>query len=235
MNYLVYPCKKMKLTQNHTDGNHRAHSAGISADYPVDECCGDTGRGWFYCPCDEMKVVKKYTAGVNTVWLESTSPVVMPVGSAYVTVMVEHLNDDDMEKLAVGQTFRRGEKMFREGKDGATGNHFHMAVGTGHKNGGGWSKNSKGAWVLTVTGRPLTADEAFYLEDTEVINAKGYSFKTKPKEEKMDNIPDKYAAAAVAWALQQKVLVGDEKGDQGLHQPITRQDAVVMIYRAIGK
>jgi hypothetical protein len=227
----------MKLTQNHTDGNHAKHSNGNPKDYPFDECCGDTGRGWFYCPCDKMKVVKKYTAGINTIWLESVSPVVMPIGTAYVTIMVEHMNDDDMQKLSVGQVFNRGEKMFLEGKDGATGNHFHISVGTGHKNGGGWSKNSKGAWVLTVTGRPLTADDAFYLGDTEVINAKGYSFKNKPKEgknmEKLDNTPDKYAEKIIERARKQGVLVGDENGNEKLHSEITRQDALVFIYRAI--
>lgn len=28
MNYLVYPTEKMKLTQDHTEGNHNNHSAG---------------------------------------------------------------------------------------------------------------------------------------------------------------------------------------------------------------
>lgn len=239
MNYLVYPTEKMKLTQDHTEGNHNNHSAGSPKDYPFDECCGDTGRGYFYCPCDKMKVVKKYTAGINTIWLESVTPVVMPIGTAYVTIMVEHMNDDDMKKLYVGQIFRRGEKMFREGKDGTTGNHFHISVGTGNKNGGGWVKNSKRSWVLSVTGKPLKADEAFYTDGTKIINSKCYVFKNKPKEKKIvakiDNIPDKYAEDSIKWAVKNGVLKGDENGDYKLHSNVTRQDMLVFLYRAIGK
>lgn len=234
MNYLAYPCKTMKLTQSHTDGNHARHNSGSPKDYPIDECCGDTGRGWFYCPCDKMKVVKKYTAGINTVWLESVTPVVMPMGTAYVTVMVEHLNDDDMNRLSVGQVFKRGEKMFREGKDGATGNHFHISVGTGHIKEGGWCKNSAGAWVLQVMGKCICADKAFFVEDTNIVADKSYVFLPMPKAQPaQDNLPDKYAAAAVAWALQNKILVGDDTGNQKLHSPITRQDAIVMLHRAL--
>ncbi len=125
MNYLTYPCKVMKLTQSHLVGNHRNHSFGKPWDYPIDECCGDTGRGYFYCPCDEMKIVKIYgvgSGGVNTVWMTSVSPVVMPKGAAYVTIMVEHAEDEDLKKIKVGQRFKRGEAMFREGKHGTTGN-----------------------------------------------------------------------------------------------------------------
>ena len=233
MNYLTYPCKVMKLTQNHSEGNHINHSSGKPLDYPIDEACEGTGRSCFYCPCDEMRVVKLYTAGVNTVWLSSAAPVVMPMGSAFVTMMVEHLNDDDMRRLAVGQVFHRGEKMFREGNDGAVGNHFHISVGTGSIRAGGWEKNSKGAWVLRVTGRPITAAEAFYITETEILCSGGYALERVEKEKEMDNIPDQYAATAVAWAIQNKILLGDEQGDQRLHQPITRQDALVMLYRAL--
>lgn len=236
MNYLVYPTEKMKLTQDHTEGNHNNHSAGSPKDYPFDECCGDTGRSAFLCPCDEMKIVKIYTAGVNTVWMTSTAPVVMPCGSTYVTIMVEHPEDEDLKKLSVGQIFRRGEQMFREGKDGATGNHFHISVGTGHMKESGWRKNSLGAWVLTVTGKPLTAAEAFYVGDTEDINHKNYHFKSVPKETmtmgKLDNTPDSYAKEAVKWAKESGVLKGDTDGNLKLHEAVTRQDMLVFLYRA---
>ena len=224
MNYLIYPCRVMKLTQNHADGNHKKHSSGKPADFPFDECCGDTGRGWFYCPCDEIRVVKKYTAGVNTVWLESTSPVVMPCGKGYVTIMVEHMNDDDMQKLSVGQTFSRREKMFREGKDGATGNHFHISVGTGHILGGGWIKNSGGAWVLQTDGRRITAPEAFYLNGTDVIELQGYTFKNIPKETTMD-YAGHWAEKAIEKAKKLKLMVGDPNGKFRPNAAITRAEA----------
>ena len=237
-NYLVYPCKSMKITQNHTDGNHYKHTNGRPADYPFDEAGVNSGRDWFYCPCDEMKIVKIYTAGVNTVWMESTKPVVMPIGTANVTIMVEHMNDDDMKLLSVGRIYRRGEKMFREGKDGATGNHFHISIALGKTKGGGWKKNSNGAWVLTTDDIAVKADEALFLDGTSFIKSAGYKFINKPKEEKpvakMDNNPDKYAVKAVEWAKKEGILKGDDDGNLRLHDPITRQDVVVMLYRENG-
>lgn len=235
-NYLIYPTKVMKITQNHTDGNHAKHSKGVPFDYPFDEACENTGRSWFYCPCDEVRIAKVYTAGVNTVWMESVQPVVTPIGETYVTIMVEHMDDDDMRALSVGKIFRRGDKMFREGKDGATGNHFHISVAFGKMKGGGWQKNSKGSWVISATGTPVSAAEAFYIGDTSIVNAKGYKFKKLPKEEKvLDNKPDKYAEEAIAWAIKNGILVGDQDGDYKLHTNITRQDTLVFLYRSRGK
>ena len=238
MNYLVYPTKVMNITQHHFEGNHLNHSMGKPWDYPFDEACEGTGRSWFYCPCDEMKVVKLYgvgKSGVNTVWLESTSKVEMPSGAGVITIMVEHPEDEDLKAISVGQIFRRGEKMFREGKDGATGNHFHISVATGRMTGGGWVSNGN-AWVLTTDGSPLRADHAFYISDVVIRDANGYNFVKLPKEEKkMDNTPDKYALSAVEWAKKAGILKGDDKGDLHLHDPITRQDVVVMLYRSKDK
>ncbi|MBR5782682.1 MAG: S-layer homology domain-containing protein [Clostridia bacterium] len=235
MNRLSYPCDVMNITQNHTEGNHKGH---LPDDLPFDEAGEGTGRNWFFCPCDEMRVVKLYgigSGGVNTVWLESTAPVDMPCGRDYITVMVEHPEDDDLAKLSVGQIFTRGQNMFREGKDGATGNHFHISVARGHLKGTGW-KNNGSAWALTATGAPLKADEAFYIDNTRIRNAAGYKFKIKSEEanmKKIDNTPDKYAEKAVQWAKENGILKGDTVGDLKLHTPITRQDMVVMLYRAL--
>ncbi|MBR5783212.1 MAG: hypothetical protein IKY33_03190 [Clostridia bacterium] len=231
MNRLSYPCDVMNITQNHTEGNHKGH---LPDDLPFDEAGEDTGRNWFICPCDEMRVVKVYgvgSGGVNTVWLESTTPVDMPCGSDYITVMVEHPEDDDLAKLSVGQIFTRGQNMFREGKDGAVGNHFHISVARGHLKGTGW-KNNGSAWVLTADGAPLAADEAFYIDNTRIRNAAGYDFKVT--EELMDNTPDKYAEKAIDWARAKDILRGSE-GDLKLHEGITRQDALVFMYRLYEK
>ena len=189
-NYLIYPTKTMNLTQTHTMGNHAGHYNGSPKDYPFDDACDGAGRSWFYCPCDEMKIVKIYgvsARGVNTVWMTSTSPVVMPCGTDYITIMVEHPEDDDLKKLEVGQTFKRGEAMFREGGNGAKGagtygNHFHISCGTGNIKGTGWAENSNGSWVLTVTGKTKKATDCFYLDGAIIKNDKTYSFKNKPVE-----------------------------------------------------
>lgn len=47
-----------------------------------------------------------------------------------------------------------------------------------------------------------------------------------------DNTPDDYAKDAIEYFLQSVVLKGDVNGDLMLHSPITRQDALVFLYRA---
>ena len=49
---------------------------------------------------------------------------------------------------------------------------------------------------------------------------------------KLDNTPDAYAKEAVAWAINNGILSGSN-GDYMLHKNITRQDALVFLYRAL--
>ena len=49
-----------------------------------------------------------------------------------------------------------------------------------------------------------------------------------------DNTPDDYAKDAVAWAVKNGILKGDGK-DYKLHSPVTRQDMLVFLHRAIKK
>ena len=179
----------MNITQSYNGTlNHYLYSGGTPCDYPIDEACEDTGRSAFLCPCDKMKVVRLYTSGTNTLWLESTSPVVTPSGTYNtITIMVMHPEDEDMNALTVGQTFSRGEIMFYEGKDGyATGNHFHISVGTGNYSGGkygnGWEDNDNDAWVLTPTGITLKPEQAFYIDPniTGITDDKNLNFITVP-------------------------------------------------------
>jgi len=190
-NYLTYPTKNMNITQGITGDSHTRHSAGSPADYPIDDGCSDEGRDWFYCPCDELRVAHIYGVWngkkTNTIWLESNSKVVMPCGEDYVTIHVVHPNDDTLGGLKVGQTFKRGERMFLEGNDGnADGYHFHIAVGTGKFVAPGWVLNSKGSWVHNTTGRQLRPEEAFFVDPafTSIIKTKGIEFKTLPQEDR---------------------------------------------------
>lgn len=176
-NYATYPVKNMKITQGYNDGNHADY-----ADYPFDEACEDTGRSWMYCPCDKMKVRRNYTSGVNTVWMESTEPAVMPCGTDYLTFLVMHVGDDDMANLPVGKTFNRGEPMFREGADGADANHFHISCGRGTITGNGWAEGTNNSWHITTSGDPIKAEQAFYRDPnfTTVIQNKGINLPLLP-------------------------------------------------------
>ena len=188
-NYLVYPCKVMRITQNCSGTvSHLPHTKGFPSDYPIDEGCEDGKRSYLYCPCDEMKITRIYgvgNRGTNTLWLESTSPVVFADGSEdYFTMLVTHPDDSDLKKLRAGQIFTRGEKICREGKDGASANHLHISGGKGKFKGNGWIKNSKGKWVLTVTGRACRPESLFFIDTdfTRVVDRKNISFRTLPEK-----------------------------------------------------
>lgn len=187
-NYLVYPTKNMNITQSYKGSySHSGNYNGKPADYPIDEACSGSGREYMFCPCDSMVVKRIYGVGgggTNTIWLESTEKVVMPCGTDYVTIMIIHPMDDDLSKLKVGQVFKRGQQMFREGTDGnATGNHFHISVGKG-KYRNGWVQNTKGNWVLDTVNGTITPEAAFYIDKsfTNVIKTAGLPFKNLPEQ-----------------------------------------------------
>lgn len=192
-NYLTYPFKTMRITQNYSGStSHAPHSTGNPKDFPLDEGGADGGRDWMCCPCDEMKVVKVYGVGgggANTIWLTSTKKVIFANGTSdYVTIMCIHPEDEDLRKSKAGTIYKRGDKMFREGGDGGTvngrhvqfGNHIHMAVGKGVMKGTGWTKNNKGKWVISTSGGAMKPEDAFLVDTTftTVKNRAGVNFKT---------------------------------------------------------
>lgn len=187
MNYLTYPCKVMRITQNYSGTtSHLPCSTGKPKDYPWDEGCENTGRNYCYCPCDKMKVKRIYgvgSSGTNAIWLQSTSKVVFADGTKnYFTLMIIHPNDDDLKKIKVGQTFKRGEKICREGNDGTSSYHFHFSAGKGKISGNGWIRNNKGKYVLTTTDGTFKPEELFFVDKafTKVVNSKGLVFKNLP-------------------------------------------------------
>ena len=187
-NYLTYPCKVMRITQRYDGGtSHRAHMTGKPHDYSLDDGCTDGGRDWIYCGCDALKVVRitgtKNSKKTNTIWLTSTTPCDLANGMrSVVTQQFIHPNDDDLLKIKVGQIFKRGDKICREGNDGATGNHLHLAVGLGTITNDGWVQNTNGSWVLTTTGGPIKPEDAFFVDPdfTTIRNAAGLKFKKLP-------------------------------------------------------
>lgn len=48
---------------------------------------------------------------------------------------------------------------------------------------------------------------------------------------KLDNTPDAWAKEAVDWAIENKILFGDENGNYKLHDNCTRQEMLVFINR----
>lgn len=183
MNYLIYPLKTMNITQSYHDNyTHLRHTQGNLKDYPIDDACGSNDQAYFYCPCDEMIVKKIYGVGLkasNTVWLESTTPVVTPLFTDYITMMIVHMEDKDLKSIRVGQKFSRYAKMFPKGSDGnATGPHFHIAVGRGKFVGSGWKKNNLNLWIMTTSKYNIKPEEAFFIDDnfTKILNNRTLNF-----------------------------------------------------------
>lgn len=175
-NYLTYPTTSMNITQSY-DGNysHAPYSSGKPASYPWDEACSSAGRDWFYCPCDEMRVVRIFgveASAANTIFLESTSKLFFADGTQdYFSLLIIHPEDSDLKRLRVGQVFKRGEKICREGADGfATGNHFHISAGKGKFKDPTWIKNSNGKWDINTTAGRFKPEELFFLDKSFTVN-----------------------------------------------------------------
>ena len=172
-NYLIFPMKVMGITQTY-DGktSHYISSHGTPSDYPIDIAGKDTGREAFYCPCDEMEVVK--IAGdvtgnnhANGAWLVSTSEVDFADGTRDIcTIKFVHMNNSDFGRngIYVGRRYKRGELIGYEGTSHASGNHVHMSAGKGGLKGSGWTKNSKGSWVITTTHGTAKPETLFFVE-----------------------------------------------------------------------
>ena len=182
MYYFTYPFKKMSISQNYKQGNHKPHwyNSKKNNDYPIDECCGDSGRSPVYAPVD-MKVVKIYglntTKTTNSIVLQTTSKVRTPIGDKIVIMTLTHPEESDIKKLKVGQIIKKGNIICYEGRDGhATGNHIHMTVGTGSFK--GLLENSNGKWcfIESTVNKP---EEIFYVNTkfTSIKNSNGINFK----------------------------------------------------------
>lgn len=196
MNYLTYPLKVMNITQGYNDNyTHKRHSEGNLKDYPIDDACGSGNNSYFYCPCNEMVVKKVYGVGLrasNTVWLESTTPVITPTFTDYITLMIVHPEDKDLKNVYVGRKYQRNEVLFPKGADGfATGPHFHITLGRGKMSGSGWAKNNLGLWILKTTGYNIKPEHGMFIDKnfTTIKNTRNIEFLSLNEEEKEeDNI-----------------------------------------------
>lgn len=187
MNYVTYPMKNMRITQLPTGTtSHKPHTTGTPKDYPIDEGGKNTGKEAVYCPCDEIIIKRIYGVGgngTNTVFFESTTKCNFADGTEdYLCGLITHSNDDDLRRLTVGQKIKRGQEICKEGTDGGVGMHTHISFGKGKLTGNGWSKNTKGKYVLAASNNAFNIEQLCYLDKTftKVIDAKGLKFKELP-------------------------------------------------------
>lgn len=185
MNYLTYPFKVMRITQNYSGStSHYGHSHGSPADYPTDEGGKDMGRDPMYATCDLVvrRVYGVGNGGVNTLFVRSTEKMKTPKGFHYVCMQITHENDEDLRKYKAGQVIKRGTVICKEGMDGASGNHIHLSVGFGDFKGNCWIKNSKGKYVIYTTEGAVRPEDAFYVDRyfTRIVSAGGLRFTALP-------------------------------------------------------
>lgn len=61
------------------------------------------------------------------------------------------------------------------------------------------------------------------------------AFQEEEKEEEpvaeKDNKPSAWAKEAVDWAIEEKLIIGDENGDLKLHRNVTLEEVLVLLYR----
>lgn len=188
MQYAKYFANKMKISQSYNEGNHKDHTTGEYKDYPIDETYGDSGRtGYFLAPFD-CKVVKKWAANSNQIWLTSTDKVKTPIGEDVVTIFLCHISNDEYNAINVGDTYKQGDKVVMEYKDSkSTGNHNHVSAGLGEMSGTGW-KQSNGVWVLQTKNGTRKPEEIFYIDKfiTKIVDNAGIDFVDMPAEEETE-------------------------------------------------
>lgn len=217
-NYSTYPMKVMKITQNYLGTtSHKPHTTGNIKDYPIDDGGADTGKDPIYATSD-FKIVKIYgvgNSGTNTIWLTSVDKLRLPNGKTdYLSFLITHPDDVDLKGLKVGQIIKKGSVITKEGKNGATGNHVHLAVGMGTVTGSGWSKNNNGKWVLTTSNGTIKPEEAWYIDKsfTTVKSAGSIKFKDLPDDKSVEYITNSALNCRSSAGTKGKIIKVYSKG-----------------------
>lgn len=128
-----------------------------------------------------------------------------------------HLAQRNVE---AGATVKAGDAIGIMGSTGySTGIHLHYEVRLSD----GWTP----VCPEIILGIPNESGDKQY-----VINPPDSApTSAKPAETALDNTPYEWAKDAVEWAVDRKILRGNEKGDLRLSSPVTREEVVTMLYR----
>lgn len=190
MQYAIFPMKILRFSAiwNTSTPHKKCSGTGYRKtnykDYPTDLVGEDTGKDWFYAPCD-LICLKVYNKASHGLWFRSKDKVQMPYGTGYLYMMAEH---ESVSGFRVGKVYTKGTRLFTEGRAGnATGNHIHLSCGFSKGKmplGSGWVRNNHGAWVLHVKGvKNIKINQAFYLDEsfTKSVRDKRMKFKSLPK------------------------------------------------------
>ena len=83
-----------------------------------------------------------------------------------------------------------------------------------------------------IAGKP---DANYMISDIEVEEPPKSQTVAKPAVSGKDNTASVWAEEAVKWCVDNKILLGDDKGDLMLHQPMTREQACLVAQRLYDK
>lgn len=183
MEVALYPFEYMRITQRHDEGNHLAHwkptPRPLFSDKPWDEACKDGGKSYF-TPFNDFKVIEKLGNQKSgcSVRLESIKELKIPYqkNPVKLELTLTHMNEDNFNKIKVGDVLKKGSKILLEGTSGkASGNHFHCTVNIGLYS--GFYRNSNNKYVFAYK-KSLLPNEAFYVDTnkTKILNRKKYDF-----------------------------------------------------------
>lgn len=124
--------------------------------------------------------------------------------------------------VTAGSYVKAGDALGLEGSTGrSTGSHCHFEVRLSDNNTTVNAAEFLG--IPNVVGTYMTHAEEPVQSGTVGYASAGFG---------ADNVPDNYAADAVAWAQANGIIKGNQNGDYKLHSPVTRQDVLVFLYRA---
>lgn len=197
MNYARFPMTTMRFSSLYNSRGHLPCSTGSPKDYPTDLVGNSsTDRMWMYNTFgSDLLVLRKYTKASHSIWLRTVDKVQTPIGVGYLYAMIEH--QDNAEMKPVGAVYKMGSKVVREGKNGrASGFHLHCSFGFSTEKrpvGSGWKRNSKGAWVLNISGvKNIKIEDAFFIDKnfTHTIKDTRLKFKRMPSGNPVEPIPE---------------------------------------------
>ena len=157
----------------------------------------DGGRDKWYAPFDIYVEWVDRTSKTGVV-VSNNSRVLLANGKIQEpkTIKIMLWHDNDNSPLKVGQIFKQGEYFYLEGTGGyAFGNHIHMELAYGKYDGGyPLFKLSNGYW--TLKGTELNIEDAFFVNDTVIMDTCGYNFKTFTPSMKHTHEPEVWSFTA---------------------------------------
>lgn len=170
----LFPMEHLRITQGrYNNFSHKGYNA-------YDLAGKDGGIDLMYAPFDlKVEWVDNGKHKTGAVFSNAT-PIIMANGRKQQprTVMMMLWHANTIRNLKVGSIIKQGQEFYSEGTAGmATGNHVHIELSYGTYAGGyPLFKLSNGYW--TLKGKELNIEDCFYMNDTTVLNALGYKFKT---------------------------------------------------------